>query len=64
MEGVVRRALSRRYRRRRHGRDSRLHIHLPRGVVHRNQNVSDKPARTVELVIVDKDKPRTEQVPD
>jgi quercetin dioxygenase-like cupin family protein len=39
-------------------------IHVPRGVVHRNQNVSDKPARTVELVIVDKDKPRTEQVPD
>src|SRR6476659_6637263 len=30
-------------------------IHVPRGVVHRNQNVSDKPARTVELVIVDKD---------
>jgi quercetin dioxygenase-like cupin family protein len=39
-------------------------IHIPRGVVHRNQNVSDKPARTVELVIVDKDKPRTEQAPD
>jgi quercetin dioxygenase-like cupin family protein len=39
-------------------------IHVPRGVIHRNQNVSDKPARTVELVIVDKDKPRTEQVPD
>src|SRR6476659_7472278 len=35
-------------------------IHVPRGVIHRNQNVSDKPARTVELVIVDKDKPRTE----
>ena len=39
-------------------------IHVPRGIVHRNQNVGDKPARTVELVIVDKDKPRTEQVPE
>jgi quercetin dioxygenase-like cupin family protein len=38
--------------------------HIPRGMVHRNQNASDKPARTVELVIVDKGKPRTEQVPD
>jgi quercetin dioxygenase-like cupin family protein len=39
-------------------------VHIPRGVIHRNQNDTDKPARTVELVIVDKDKPPTEQVPD
>jgi quercetin dioxygenase-like cupin family protein len=37
-------------------------VYIPRGTIHRNQNVSDKPARTVELVIVDKDKPQTEVV--
>jgi quercetin dioxygenase-like cupin family protein len=36
--------------------------YIPRGTIHRNQNLSDKPARTVELVIVDKDKPQTEPV--
>ena len=39
-------------------------IHIPRGVVHRNQNLGDKPSRSVEVVILDKDKPQTEQVPD
>jgi quercetin dioxygenase-like cupin family protein len=39
-------------------------MYIPRGTVHRNQNLSDKPARTVELVIVDKDKPGLEQVND
>lgn len=38
-------------------------VYTPRGVIHRNQNLSDKSARTVELAIVDKDKPRVEQVP-
>ena len=36
--------------------------HIPRGTVHRNQNMTDKPARTIELNIVDKDKPLLEPV--
>jgi quercetin dioxygenase-like cupin family protein len=39
-------------------------VYIPRGTVHRNQNLTDKPARSVELVIVDKDKPQLEQVTD
>jgi len=39
-------------------------VHIPRGTVHRNQNLTDKPSRSIELVIVDKDKPQNEQVPD
>jgi quercetin dioxygenase-like cupin family protein len=34
-------------------------VYIPRGTIHRNQNLGDKPARTVELVIADKDKPPT-----
>jgi hypothetical protein len=30
--------------------------------VHRNQNLSDKPARSIQLNITDKDVPQTEQV--
>jgi len=37
-------------------------VYVPRGTVHRNQNLSDKPARSIELNITDKDKPQTEQV--
>jgi quercetin dioxygenase-like cupin family protein len=37
-------------------------VYIPRGVVHRNQNLTDKPARSVELVILDKDKPGLEVV--
>jgi quercetin dioxygenase-like cupin family protein len=37
-------------------------VYIPRGTVHRNQNLTDKPARTVELVIIDKGKPPTEAV--
>jgi quercetin dioxygenase-like cupin family protein len=37
-------------------------VYIPRGTVHRNQNLTDKPARTVELVIADKDKPPTQAV--
>jgi len=37
-------------------------IYVPRGTVHRNQNLSDKPARSIEVNITDKDKPQTEQV--
>ena len=37
--------------------------YIPRGTVHRNQNLTDKPARSIELNIMDKDKPLVEQVP-
>jgi quercetin dioxygenase-like cupin family protein len=37
-------------------------VYVPRGTVHRNQNLSDKPARSIEVNITDKDKPQTEQV--
>ena len=36
--------------------------YIPRGTVHRNQNLTDKPARTIELNILDKDKPALEPV--
>ena len=39
-------------------------VHIPRGTVHRNQNLSDKPARSIELNIMDKDKPGLELVAD
>jgi quercetin dioxygenase-like cupin family protein len=38
-------------------------VYVPRGTVHRNQNLSKVPARSIELNITDKDKPQTEQVP-
>jgi quercetin dioxygenase-like cupin family protein len=37
-------------------------MYIPRGTIHRNQNLTDKPARTVELTIADKDKPPIEVV--
>jgi|SRR4051794_8271949 len=39
-------------------------VHIPRGTVHRNQNLTDKPARSIELNIMDKDKPGLELVKD
>jgi quercetin dioxygenase-like cupin family protein len=39
-------------------------VYIPRGTVHRNQNLTDKPARSIELNITDKDKPQTEPVTD
>ena len=36
--------------------------YVPRGTVHRQQNLSDKPARYVEMRIFDKGKPAAEQV--
>lgn len=39
-------------------------VYIPRGVVHRNQNMTDQPARSIELNIMDKDKPATEAVGD
>ena len=38
-------------------------VYVPRGTIHRNQNLSKGPARSIELNITDKDKPQTEQVP-
>jgi quercetin dioxygenase-like cupin family protein len=37
-------------------------IYVPRGIIHRNQNLTDKPARAINLNIMDKDKPQTEVV--
>ena len=37
-------------------------VYVPRGTVHRNQNLSGRPARSIEVNITDKDKPQTEQV--
>jgi quercetin dioxygenase-like cupin family protein len=36
--------------------------YVPRGTVHRQQNLSDKPARYIEMRVFDKDKPAAEQV--
>ncbi len=40
------------------------YVYVPRGTIHRNQNLSNRPARAIELNITDKDKPQTEQAPD
>ena len=37
-------------------------VYVPRGTIHRNQNLSKSPARAIELNITDKDVPQTEQV--
>ena len=37
-------------------------VYIPRGTVHRNENKSNAPTRTIELIIKDKDKPQS--VPD
>ena len=37
-------------------------IYVPRGTIHRNQNLTDKPARAINLNIMDKDQPQTEQI--
>ena len=36
--------------------------YIPRGTVHRNQNLTDKPAHVIELNIMDKDKPDAEPI--
>jgi len=38
--------------------------YVPRGTVHRQQNLTDKQARYIEMRIFDKDKPASEQVND
>ena len=37
-------------------------VYIPRGTVHRNQNLTEKPVVTTELNIMDKDKPIVERV--
>jgi quercetin dioxygenase-like cupin family protein len=37
-------------------------VYIPRGTIHRNQNLGDKPSRSVELNIIEKDKPALENV--
>jgi quercetin dioxygenase-like cupin family protein len=39
-------------------------IYVPRGTIHRNQNLTNRPARSIELNITDNGKPQTEQIPD
>jgi quercetin dioxygenase-like cupin family protein len=39
------------------------YVYVPRGTIHRNQNMTNRPVRSIELNITDKDKPQTEQVP-
>jgi quercetin dioxygenase-like cupin family protein len=34
-------------------------VYIPRGTIHRNENKSGKVARTIELLIVEKDKPQS-----
>lgn len=38
-------------------------VYVPRGTIHRNQNMSGQNARSIELNITDKDAPQTEVVP-
>jgi quercetin dioxygenase-like cupin family protein len=40
------------------------YVYVPRGTIHRNQNLSNRAARAIELNITDKGKPQTEQAPD
>jgi quercetin dioxygenase-like cupin family protein len=37
-------------------------LYIPRGTIYRNENLSDKVARTVEFLILDKGKPQTEVI--
>ena len=34
-------------------------VHIPRGTIHRNENKSNAPTRTIELLIMDKGKPQS-----
>jgi quercetin dioxygenase-like cupin family protein len=34
--------------------------YVPRGTIHRQQNLSDKPARYIEMMILDKGRPASE----
>jgi quercetin dioxygenase-like cupin family protein len=38
-------------------------VYIPRGTVHRNENKSNAPTRTIELLIMDKGKPQNNPAP-
>ncbi len=38
-------------------------VYIPRGTIHRNENKSNLPTRTIELLIMDKDKPQNTPAP-
>jgi quercetin dioxygenase-like cupin family protein len=38
-------------------------VYIPRGTIHRNENKSGRVTRTIELLIVDKDKPERTDAP-
>ena len=38
-------------------------VYIPRGTAHRNENKSDAPTRTIELLVMDKDKPQNNPAP-
>jgi mannose-6-phosphate isomerase-like protein (cupin superfamily) len=38
-------------------------VYIPRGTIHRNENKSNAPTRTIELLIKDKGKPQTVPAP-
>jgi quercetin dioxygenase-like cupin family protein len=38
-------------------------VYIPRGTIHRNENKSNAPTRTIELLIMDKDKPQNTPAP-
>jgi quercetin dioxygenase-like cupin family protein len=38
-------------------------VYIPRGTIHRNENKSNLPRRTIELLIMDKDKPQNTPAP-
>ena len=38
-------------------------VYIPRGTVHRNENKSNAPTRTIELLIMNKDKPQNNPAP-
>lgn len=44
-------------------RAERPSVYTPHGTIHRSQNLTNKPARTVELLIVEKGKPRRQDLP-
>ena len=39
------------------------YVYVPRGTIQRNQNLTNRPVRSIELNITDKGKPQTEPVP-
>ena len=38
-------------------------VYIPRGTIHRNENKSSAPTRTIELLVMDKDKPQNYPAP-